>query len=131
MPHDEEASTVLDDAQTYAIIGAAMEVHGELGPGYLEQVYQEALSLELEWRDIPAAPQTRLRIEYKGKLLQHHYIPDFICFETIVVEIKAHSTPLTRAGGKQILNAMKCAGMTTGLLINFGRDDLDYKRFLR
>jgi GxxExxY protein len=77
------------DPRTFAIIGAAMEVHSVLGCGFLEPVYQEALALELANRQIPFQAQLELRISYKGHRLAAFYMPDFVCFDSVIVELKA------------------------------------------
>ena len=118
------------DPQTYAIIGAAMVVHAELGCGFLEPVYQEAMQIELDSQGILNRPQAELLLTYKGKLMKTFYKPDFICFESVIVEIKA----LDRLGGiesAQIINYLKATGLKRGLLINFGAQRLEYKRFVR
>ena len=117
------------DPQTYAIIGAAMEVHRELGHGFLELVYQTALSLELQTRRIPYAPEVALQINYKGKLLTCAYRADFVCFKNIVVEIKA-ITQLTTADDAQLLNELKATGFQRGLLLNFGARSLEHRRLV-
>jgi GxxExxY protein len=117
------------DDRTYAIIGAAMEVHRELGCGFLEPVYQEALEREFSSSGIPFAAQPILEIIYKGKPLKKKYQPDFICFEKIVVEIKALDA-LSGDERAQILNYLKATGFETGLLINFGGRSLQYERFI-
>jgi len=76
------------DKRTYKIIGAAMEVHKEMGCGFLEAVYQEALDIEFRCQEIPFKPQPIIEIFYKGKLLEKKYQPDFICFDEILVEIR-------------------------------------------
>ena len=117
------------DPRTYAIIGAAMEVHGELGCGFLEAVYQEALALEFQSRDIPYRREVVLPITYKRQRLTTTYRADFICYENVVVELKA----LKELGGveeAQIINYLKATGIRTGLLINFGTKSLTHKRFV-
>ena len=117
------------DPKTYAIIGAAMEVHRELGCGFLEAVYQEALARELSLRQIPFQREVELPIAYKGQRLSVFYKADFICYETVIVELKA----LARLGGveeAQIINYLKATGLETGLLLNFGALSLEYKRFI-
>jgi GxxExxY protein len=107
------------DQQTYQIIGAAMEVHKELGRGFLEPVYQEALELEFNDRGIPFQPQRELAIFYKGRKLKTHYRSDFVCYENVIVELKA----LTRIGDgevAQVLNYLKASRRERSLLINFG-----------
>jgi GxxExxY protein len=118
------------DPRTYAIIGAAMEVYRQLGCGFLEAVYQEALELELAARGIPFRPQTELTVHYKGQRLQCTYCADFICFDTIVVEIKALAK-LSGTEEAQIINYPKATGLEIGLLINFGTRSLEYRRFIR
>lgn len=117
------------DPRTYAIIGAAMEVHTVMGCGFLEAVYQESMALEMTSRAIPFVPQFELPVSYKGTILKANYKPDFICFDEIVVELKA----LAAIGGveeAQILNYLKVTGYRTGLLLNFGTRSLQYKRFV-
>jgi GxxExxY protein len=118
------------DPRTYAIIGAAMEVHRQLGCGFLEAVYQEALELELAARSVPFRPQQPLAVSYKGQQLKCRYCPDFFCFDEIVVEIKALAK-LTGIEEAQIINYLKVTGLETGLLINFGARSLEYRRFIR
>ena len=118
------------DPRTYAIIGAAMEVHSVLGCGFLEAVYQESMALELASRGIPFVPQLELPVTYKGTLLKATYKPDFICYDGVVVELKA----LSAIGGveeAQVLNYLKATGRRIGLLLNFGTKSLQYKRFIR
>jgi GxxExxY protein len=121
--------TVEKDPRTHAIIGAAMEVHRELGCGFLEPVYQEALALEFDLRKLPYRRETELPVFYKGKKLSATYRPDFICYDSVVVELKA----LARLGGNeeaQCLNYMKAGGLEFGLLLNFGAKSLEYKRLV-
>jgi len=118
------------EKETYAIIGAAMEVHGILGPGYLEGVYHEAMEIELTLRKIPYISQPTMRIEFKGHILKKFYVPDFVVFDSIPVELKAHSTPISKADLKQIINSLTCSGNKVGLLINFGCESLDHKRLV-
>jgi GxxExxY protein len=117
------------DPQTYALIGAAMEVHRHLGHGFLEAVYQEALSLELTARRIPFRREVVLPIRYKGTFLSCGYREDFICFESIVLELKAISQ-VTGADEAQTINELKATGLNRALLLNFGAPSLEYKRFV-
>jgi GxxExxY protein len=117
------------DPQTYAIIGAAMEVHRQLGHGFLEAVYQEALAVELEAREVPFRREIVLPVYYKGQLLPCGYRADFICFEEIVVELKAIAQ-LAGAEDSQLINELKATGFKRGLLFNFGSPSLDYKRLV-
>ena len=118
------------DPRTYAIIGAAMEVHRELGPGFLEAVYQESLDIEMSLREIPHCSQTMLSIHYKDRALRATYKPDFVCHGAVIVEIKAISS-LTAADDAQTLNYLAATGMEVALLLNFGRPSLEYKRLIR
>jgi len=114
--------------EVYAIVGAAMAVYNELGPGFLEAVYQEALGLELTDRRIPFVSQPDLRIIYKGSQLKKYYTADFLIYGKIVVEIKAMNH-LTSNEEAQLLNEIKATNLDLGLLINFGgSDDLEWSR---
>jgi len=124
--HANERELILKD-EVYAIIGAAIEVSNELGSGFLEAVYQEALELEFGARQIPCISQMPIRICYKGKILAKEYVPDFICFENVIVEIKAIKQ-LTSVEEAQILNYLKATGKPVGVLLNFGSSKLEWKR---
>jgi GxxExxY protein len=117
------------DPRTHAIIGAAMEVHRQLGCGFLEAVYQEALALELTARAIPYRREVELPVTYKGQRLNTHYRADFICSDSVIVEVKA----LDRLSGveeAQVINYLKVTGKEVGLLLNFGRESLEYRRLV-
>jgi len=118
------------DPQSHAIIGAAMEVHRELGRGFLELVYQTALALEFQERGIPFKGEVALPVRYKGKVLTCGYRADFVCFEDFLVEIKAISR-LTTTDDAQLLNELKATGYQRGLLLNFGSRSLEVKRLIR
>jgi GxxExxY protein len=117
----------MKDQKTYAIIGAAMEVHKELGNGFLEAVYQEALEREFTYQEIPNKSQPSVKIEYKGKPLKKRYEPDFICYDEVIVEIKAMDK-LAGVEYAQIINYLKATSFKVGLLINFGTRSLEHKR---
>jgi GxxExxY protein len=119
----------MKDERTYKIIGAAMEVHRELGCGFLEAVYQEALGREFETQRIPYSSQPVIEIKYKGKPLEKKYQPDFICYGEIIVEIKAISG-LTGIEEAQLINYLKATGLKIGILLNFGSKSLEHKRFV-
>ncbi len=117
------------DPMTYSIIGAAMEVHRTLGCGFLEAVYQEALAAEFVLQKIPFQREVEIPIYYKDQVLSTKYRADFVCFEKIVVELKA----LSQLGGQeeaQLINYLKATGLKRGMLLNFGAESLEYKRFV-
>src|SRR5436190_22472564 len=117
------------DPETFAIIGAAMEVHRQLGHGFLELVYQTALALEFQDRGIPYAGEVALPIQYKGKLLTCTYRADFVCFKNVIVETKAIAQ-LTGADDAQLINQLKATGFHRGLLLNFGAPSLEHRRLV-
>lgn len=115
------------DPRTFAIIGAAMEVHRVLGCGFLEVFYRDALAIEFGLRDIPFVAEAPCQVAYKGHPLRRHYRIDFVCFESVVIEVKARfgTGPAEQA---QVLSYLASAGFQTGLLLNFGAARLEYKR---
>src|SRR5437899_1082552 len=117
------------DPQTYAIIGAAMEVHREFGCGFLEHAYQQAMMLEMADRGVPFSPNVELIIRYKGRALSCKYFADFVCFGEIIVEIKALSK-LTGIERAQVINYLKATGLRRALLINFGTASLEFERII-
>lgn len=106
-----------------------MEVHGELGAGFLEAVYQEALAVELSIRNIPFERECLVPVTYKGERLACGYRADFVCFDDVLVELKA-LTRLTVIEQAQILNYLKATGKKRGLLLNFGSSRLEYRRLV-
>jgi GxxExxY protein len=115
------------DPQTYLILGAAMAVHSELGCGFSEPVYYEPFEMELHEREVPFERNAVLPIIYKGRRLKKTYRADYLCFGSIVVELKA----LGMIGGleeAQLINYIRAANVQRGLLINFGARTLQYKR---
>ncbi len=116
--------------ECYQIIGCCMEVHKTLGHGFLEAVYQEALALELAAAGILFTKEKVLDIHYKGMLLDKKYVADFICFDEVIVELKAVEA-LNQDHLAQVLNYLKATNKKIGLLINFGARSLQYKRVIR
>lgn len=110
---------VLFRQEVFAIQGAIFEVNKELGAGFLESVYQECLAIEFAKRRIPFKAQRPLALQYKGEALTQTYQPDFICFEQIIVELKACEA-ISSAHRAQTLNYLKATGLRLGLLVNFG-----------
>lgn len=111
--------TFTTEEECYQIQGAVFAVYREMGSGFLEAVYQECLRKELSKRGIPFAEHQELRLFYKGEMLEQTYIPDFICHQSIIVELKALSAT-TGAHKAQVLNYLKATGIRLGLLVNFG-----------
>jgi GxxExxY protein len=116
---NQSGKNLLHADEVYAIVGSAMEVHNELGAGFAEAVYQEAMELELTSRGIPFERQKKLRIKYKDQLLEKEYLADLVCYGQIIVEIKAQRDLRPREES-QCINYLKVTGLRVGLLINFG-----------
>jgi GxxExxY protein len=119
----------LDDPETYAIIGAAMEVHRELGCGFLEPVYRASLAREFRSRGVPFVAERVLPVSYKHEPLHLHYRVDFLCYDAVVVEVKALSAlgPIEHA---QTINYLRASGRHRALLLNFGATSLQHKRIV-
>ena len=116
--------------ESYRIMGACFEVYKELGCGFLEAVYQESLEIELTMQSIPFRAQTELVLSYKGRPLKQVYVPDFVCYDKIVVELKAVNAfdDVHRA---QVQNYLKATGYKLGLLVNFGHyPKVEYERIV-
>ena len=120
-------SEIILKDESYNIIGACMAVHRELGCGFLEAVYQEALEEEFKLRNIPYIREQLLTITYKGKLLNKKYQADFVCYDNIIVELKALSE-LNSTHQSQLINYLKASNIKLGLLVNFGQRSLETKR---
>ena len=115
--------------EAFDIIGACMDVHSELGNGFLEAVYHEAFLIELKNRGIPYESNVKLRISYKGSPLKKIYYADVVCFNKIIVELKSASGLLSEHES-QVINYLKATKFKLGLLINFGTKSLQYKRIV-
>jgi GxxExxY protein len=117
--------------ESYRIVGACFEVYKEKGCGFTEPVYQECLEIELELQGIPFRANQHLALTYKERPLRQRFKPDFVCFELIVVEIKAVSTLLDEHRA-QVHNYLKATGLKLGILANFANyPKLDYERIVR
>lgn len=118
-------------SETHALLGACFEVYKDKGSGFLEAVFQECLELELMDRKIPFRPHPALQLSYKGRRLQQTYQPDFICYDRIIVEIKA-VTKLADEHRAQVHNYLKATGLRVSLLVNFGHYPLvEHERIVR
>jgi len=115
--------------ETHQIIGACMKVHQKLGNGFLESVYQEALGKEFQNQHIPFIRNQRLHILFDGQPLDKFFIADFVCFNSIILEIKA-AVFIHPDNSKQVINYLKATNFQVGLLINFGQQSLKWKRFI-
>lgn len=117
--------------ECYRIVGACFEVYKEKGCGFLEEVYQECLSLEMEDQEIPFDEQREHILNYKGKLLKKTYRSDFYCFDQVIVEIKAVDQ-LVDEHRLQVLNYLNATGAKLGVLVNFGHSpQLEWERLVR
>lgn len=115
----ERHEKILFKDEVYAIQGAIFEVYREMGCGFLEAVYQEYLEKELRLKGIHFASQKELSLAYKGQTLEQSYKPDLICFDKIIVELKAVSE-LANEHKAQLFNYLKASNLRLGLLVNFG-----------
>jgi len=116
--------------ESYQIMGACFEVYNEMGSGFLESVYQECLSLEFAEQQIPFASQVELDLRYKQQPLTQKYIPDFICYNSIIIELKS-VRELSNAHRAQVHNYLKATRYKLGLLINFGsHPKLEFERIV-
>jgi GxxExxY protein len=116
--------------ESYAIIGACFAVYKDKGCGFTEPVYQECVAIEFEFQSIPFRAQERLKLFYRGRELRKRFKPDFICYDKIVVELKAVSS-LAGEHRAQVLNYLHATGMRLGLLVNFGHfPKLEYERIV-
>ena len=121
-------AVIIYKLESFEIMGACFEIYKEKGSGFVESVYQECLEIELGLRNIPFKAQQELPLTYKGRPLRSKFKPDFICYDKIVLEIKAVSG-LTDEHRAQVQNYLRATGMKLGLLVNFGHyPKVDYER---
>lgn len=121
--------TLLFEKETHQVIGACIQVHQKLGNGFLESVYQEALEKEFQKQQIPFIRHQRLHIMFDGKPLDKFFVADFVCYNSIILEIKSASF-IHPDNSKQVINYLKATYFQVGLLINFGQPSLKWKRFI-
>lgn len=122
-------SQIIYKNESYFVIGLCMDIHNELGKGFSEAVYSDALEIELKSNGVPFKKEVKFDIIYKGKKLKHHYFADFIVDDKIILELKAVEK-ISSSHVKQTLNYLAASKMKLGLIINFGEDSLAYKRVL-
>jgi len=116
--------------ESYAIMGACFNVYKDKGCGFTEPVYQECLEIELDYQKIPFRAQQRMKLTYRGRELKKKFKPDFICYEKIIVELKAVSQ-LIDEHRAQMINYLNATGMELGLLVNFGHyPKVEYERLV-
>ncbi|MGV8947010.1 MAG: GxxExxY protein [Lutibacter sp.] len=125
----DSSNKILYKEESFKIIGACMKVHRSLGAGFLEAVYEEAMEKEFQIQKIPFKKQVKLELYYDNQKLKKQYRADFVCYDTIILEIKAVSQ-IPVAFYAQLKNYLKCTNMELGMLINFGTPSLTYKRIL-
>ena len=116
----------LHQEETYKIIGAAMEVHKYLGCGFTEKVYQDALEQEFKRQNIPFVREHPIQVNYKGDVLRSEFIPDFMCYDLIIVELKA-VLEIDNVYRAQAINYARVAGVDAAILVNFGTTRLQYE----
>lgn len=121
---------LIQRSETYQILGVCMEVHSELGFGFSEIVYKDALEIEAMIKGFPFQREKQFDILYKQKVLKHTYYADFIMFDNIIVEIKACRDGIADEHISQTLNYMKASGCKVGLIVNFGKKSLEHKRLV-
>ena len=127
---DDSESEFLYKDETYAVIGICMEVHRTLGHGFLEIVYKDAIEYEIGKRNLSYYRKKEYKIEYKGIILPHKFHADFAIENKIILEVKAAEGGLADDQVAQTINYLKASGCRIGLLVNFGRCRLEYRRLI-
>lgn len=122
-------SQIIYKNESYFVIGLCMDIHNELGKGFSEGVYSDALEIELKTNGVPFKKEVKFDIIYKGKKLKHHYFADFIVDDKIILELKAIEK-ISSSHVKQTLNYLAASKLKLGIIVNFGEDQLTYKRVL-
>lgn len=121
---------ILYKSEAYQIVGACMEVYNHLGYGFLEVVYKDAMEIEFLQKDIPYVREEEHSIEYKGNILKHHFYADYTLYNCIIAEVKSNKEGITDDAIAQTLNYLKASEVRIGLIINFGKTSLEYKRLI-
>jgi GxxExxY protein len=116
--------------EVYSIVGSCIEVWKTLGYGFSEVVYKDAMEVEFINNSIPHQREDELSIHYKGNILKHTFKADFILFNEIIVEVKSGEDGICNKVVAQTLNYLKASGSRVGLIINFGKSKMDYKRLI-
>jgi GxxExxY protein len=129
MNDDSQLAAAQRDPQTYATLGAAMEVHSVLGFGFLENVYKQAMAIEFRLRSIPYEIEPTIAVRYKSSTLGAVFRPDFVCFGSVIVEVKALDA-LTMTHRAQTINYLKASTLERALLLNFGSSRLEFRRVI-
>lgn len=128
MKNDNQPDLLLKD-ECYKIVGACMAVHRELGCGFLEAVYHQALAIEFDILGIPFQREVEISNKYKERILDKFYKADFICYDSFILELKALSM-FSIEQASQVINYLKATGYRVGILVNFGATSLEYKRII-
>jgi GxxExxY protein len=116
--------------EVYAIVGYCIEVWKTLGYGFSEVVYKDAMEVEFLTDNLPYIRENELPVRYKGRMLRHKFKTDFILFDNIIVEVKSGDEGINNAVVSQTLNYLKVSGRRVGLIVNFGKSKMEYKRFI-
>lgn len=122
-------SQIIYKNESYFVIGLCMDIHNELGKGFSEAVYSDALEMELKSNGVPFQKEVRFDIIYKGEKLKHYYYADYLVDDKFILELKAVEK-ISKSHIKQTLNYLAASKMQLGLIINFGEDSLSYKRVI-
>ena len=120
---------LLFEEESYAIIGSCIEIHKKLGAGFNEAIYEEVLQKEFKKRNIPFETAKKLQLYYDGVALEKNLIADFVCYDKIIIQLKAVSN-IEAAATQQTVNFLKATNFKLGLLINFGEPSLKWKRLI-
>ena len=116
--------------EVYAIVGCCMDVWKTLGYGFSEVIYKDAMEIEFEDKNLPHSREEQLFVYYKGRKLRHKFIADFTLFDSMIVEVKSGEDGMNREVVSQTLNYLKASGCRVGLIINFGKTKMDFKRLI-